>query len=730
MAEVNVLINEDEFCCSVCLELLKDPVTLACGHSFCMSCITSSWDQQVGIYTCPQCRATFDTRPSLCRNNMLAGLVEKLKQRGLELSDHCYAKSGDVECDICTGIKYKAVKSCLVCLASYCADHFRPHKESSALMKHTVTEASAKLHEKICQQHGKPMELYCCTDQKCICYLCTLDEHSNHNIVSAVAERAEKEKQVLETQNNYTQRILEREEDRLKLVESLESIKNSAQVVVEDISRLFQELIQSILIKCSEVTNQISAQEDVEVTHTKEHLKQVEQEIVELKSQNDELKQLLQTQDDTLFLQSFQSFHDFRLPEAISRVNINIPHSYEDVKIFVHKLKENIESSKLSMIPDSASQMNSHQMTSQNSQELSQIPTIDIRFKTFAGSETTGLSSTTGTQFQSTFGFSSRPDTKPQYTFGLQKTTGFGLFSTPVTQPKSLFGFTKPSEFGLSSPPTTQSQTLFGLSSKPATQSQTVFGLSSKPDTQSQSAFGLSSQPATQSQTLFGLSSKPATQSQSAFGLYLQPATRSQSAFGLSSPPATQSQSAFGLSSPPATKSQSAFGLSSPPATQSQTLFGLSSKPATQSQSAFGLSSPPATQSQTLFGLSSKPATQSQSAFGLYSPPATQSQTLFGLPSKPATQSQSAFGLYSPPATQSQTLFGLPSKPATQSQSAFGLSSEPATQSQTPFGLSSPPATQSQSAFGLSSPPATQSQSAFGLSSPPATQSQSAFGMY
>ncbi|KAK3516580.1 hypothetical protein QTP70_021963 [Hemibagrus guttatus] len=139
-------------------------------------------------------------------------------------------------------------------------------------------------------------------------------------MVSTVAERAEKEKQVLETQNNYTQRILEREEDRLELVESLESIKHSAQVAVEDNERLFQELIQSIEKKCSEVTNQIRAQENVEVNCTKEHLKQVEQEIVDLKSKNEELKQLLQKQDDIHFFQSFQAFHDLSLPEAIPRL--------------------------------------------------------------------------------------------------------------------------------------------------------------------------------------------------------------------------------------------------------------------------------------------------------------------------------------------------------------------------------------------------------------------------
>ncbi|XP_047657849.1 tripartite motif-containing protein 65-like isoform X2 [Tachysurus fulvidraco] len=411
-------------------------------------------------------------------------------------------------------------------------------------MKHTVTEASAKLHEKICPQHGKPLEIFCRTDQKCICYLCTLDEHSNHNIVSAVAERAEKEKQVLETQINYTQRILEREEDHVELMESLESIQNSAQVAVEDISRLFQELIQSIVIKCSEVTNQISAQENVEVTHTKQHLKQVEQEIVELESKNEELKQLLQTKDDTIFLQSFQSFHDLRLPEAISRVNIIIPSSYEDVKIFVHKLKENIKSTKL--YPDSASQMNS-QTTSENTQKLSQIPTIDIRSKTFAESETTfaflstpetkpqsmfDFKNTTGsstheTPFQTILELSSKYATKPESTFSLKKTTGFVLSSTPATKHEPTFGLKKTTGFRVSSTPATQFETKFMFSSTPDTQPQSLFGftmpsgfgLSPKPDIQPKNIFGLSSTPDTQPQSIFELSSTPGTQIYTVFGL-------------------------------------------------------------------------------------------------------------------------------------------------------------------------------------------------------------------
>ncbi|KAI5090498.1 finTRIM family, member 16 [Silurus meridionalis] len=278
MAEANILLSENEFCCSVCLDLLRDPVTLACGHSFCMSCITSSWDQQLVICSCPQCRESFETRPALRRNNMLAGVVEKLRKTGSQLFDQCYAKPGDVECDICTGIKCKAVKSCLVCLASYCENHFRPHKESSALMKHNVIEASSKLQEKMCPQHGKLLEVFCRTDQKCICYLCTLDEHSNHRTVSLVAERAEKEA-------------------------SEHEAMHSAQTAVDETERMFRELIQSIEKKCSEVTNQIRAQEDVQQNHTKEHMKHVKQELAELKSKKEELEQLSQTKDNILYFQ-------------------------------------------------------------------------------------------------------------------------------------------------------------------------------------------------------------------------------------------------------------------------------------------------------------------------------------------------------------------------------------------------------------------------------------------
>ncbi|KAF4091992.1 hypothetical protein AMELA_G00016000, partial [Ameiurus melas] len=99
MAEASISVDHfsvDQFSCPVCLDLLKDPVTIPCGHSFCMVCINGFWDQkdQKGVYSCPQCRDTLTPRPVLRRNNMLAEVVEKLKKAEVQAASpaHCYAR--------------------------------------------------------------------------------------------------------------------------------------------------------------------------------------------------------------------------------------------------------------------------------------------------------------------------------------------------------------------------------------------------------------------------------------------------------------------------------------------------------------------------------------------------------------------------------------------------------------------------------------------------------------
>ncbi|XP_035271064.1 tripartite motif-containing protein 16-like [Anguilla anguilla] len=347
MAQAADLLYQDQFSCAICLDILNDPVTIPCGHSYCMGCIKGCWDQDdhTGVYSCPQCRQTFTPRPVLRKNTMFAEVVEKLKNTGLQaaLPAHCYAGPGDVECDFCTGRKRKAVKSCLVCLASYCETHLQPHYESPLLKKHKLIKATGNLQEKICSHHDKLLEVYCRTDQQCICYLCTMDEHRGHDTVSAAAEKTEKQKQLGAIQSKFQQRIQEREKELQDLRQTVQSIKRSAQAAVEDSERIFTELIRSIERRRSEVKELIRDQEKAAVSRTEGLLERLEQEIAELRRRDAELEQLSHTEDHIHFLQSCQSLCVPPGPEDLPSITVSPHISFEAVRKSVSELKEQLE---------------------------------------------------------------------------------------------------------------------------------------------------------------------------------------------------------------------------------------------------------------------------------------------------------------------------------------------------------------------------------------------------
>uniref|UniRef100_A0A667X7F6 Tripartite motif-containing protein 16-like n=1 Tax=Myripristis murdjan TaxID=586833 RepID=A0A667X7F6_9TELE len=248
MAQRGIQPDSAKFCCSICLDLLKDPVTLPCGHSYCMSCIKDCWDgeEHKEIYSCLQCRQTFTPRPVLVKNTMLAELLEDMKKMGLQAAppDLCYAGPGDVACDFCSGRKLKALKSCLVCLASYCEQHLQPHYDSAPLKKHKLVEATVKLQENICSRHDEVMKIFCRTDQQCICSLCSMDEHEGHRKVSAAAERSERQKELGLSRQKIQQRIQDTEKDVKVLQQEVEAISRSADKAVEDKPKTRAELLQ------------------------------------------------------------------------------------------------------------------------------------------------------------------------------------------------------------------------------------------------------------------------------------------------------------------------------------------------------------------------------------------------------------------------------------------------------------------------------------------------------
>ncbi|XP_076126954.1 tripartite motif-containing protein 16-like protein [Alosa pseudoharengus] len=349
MAEA-ISSNEDILMCSICLDLLKDPVTLHCGHNYCTGCIKGCWDQedQKGVYSCPQCRQTFAPRPVLNKNNVVAELVEQLRKTRMHVAPPALSTAGpgDVECDVCTGRKLKAVKSCLDCLDSYCQTHFKAHNELHPGRKHSVIDATGQLQERICSRHQKVFEIFCRTDQSCICYLCTMDGHKGHSHSCSRIDRPTvhlhfyQQKRLGQTQRRLQQRIQEREKELQELRKAVETLKSSAQTAVEDSERIFTEMIRSIERRRSEVTQLIRAQEKAEVSQAEGLLKRLEQEIAELKRRDAELEQLSHTEDHIHFLKNIPSF---RYSPCSPSMTINPSVSFEAVKESVSAVKEQLE---------------------------------------------------------------------------------------------------------------------------------------------------------------------------------------------------------------------------------------------------------------------------------------------------------------------------------------------------------------------------------------------------
>ncbi|XP_073321792.1 tripartite motif-containing protein 16-like [Pagrus major] len=347
MAQRAVQLDRETFSCSICLDLLKDPVTTPCGHSYCKSCITDHWDteDEKGIHSCPQCRKSFTPRPELLKNTMLAVLVEELKKTGLQAApaDLCYAGAEDVACDVCTGRKLRAVKSCLVCLASFCEKHLQPHYEAAPLKKHKLVEPSKKLQDNICSRHNEVMKIFCRTDQQIICSLCSMDEHKGHDTVSAAAERTERQRELEGSRQNIQQRIQDREEDVKVLQQEVEAINGSADKAAEHSEKIFTQLIRLMEKRRSDVKQQVRSQQETEVSRVKELQEKLEQEITELKRKDAELKKLSHTEDHNQFLHNYPSLSALSESTHSSSINIRPLKYFEDVTAAVSEVRDKLQ---------------------------------------------------------------------------------------------------------------------------------------------------------------------------------------------------------------------------------------------------------------------------------------------------------------------------------------------------------------------------------------------------
>ncbi|XP_014816071.1 PREDICTED: tripartite motif-containing protein 7-like isoform X1 [Calidris pugnax] len=136
---------QDESCCSICLGIFQDPVSIHCGHSFCRSCITETWEGLTTNFSCPQCRETGDQK-SLRPNWELSNVIEAAKRLNLQ----------------------------------------------------PVREVEGE--ENVCEEHQEPLKLFCQDDKRLICLVCDKSKmHRDHSVVP-MGEAAQEYKKQTETQ--------------------------------------------------------------------------------------------------------------------------------------------------------------------------------------------------------------------------------------------------------------------------------------------------------------------------------------------------------------------------------------------------------------------------------------------------------------------------------------------------------------------------------------------------
>lgn len=142
---------ELELTCSVCRDVFSQAHPLPCGHSSCPACIREAWSDPArgrSRFACPQCQE----------------------------------ERGQVPCDCCPG-RNPAVKTCLRCEVSLCADHLRPHLDRPAFSSHLLVDPLGDLTHRRCPEHGEILRYYCADDRLYVCGDCLLEGgHAQHQV--------------------------------------------------------------------------------------------------------------------------------------------------------------------------------------------------------------------------------------------------------------------------------------------------------------------------------------------------------------------------------------------------------------------------------------------------------------------------------------------------------------------------------------------------------------------
>uniref|UniRef100_A0A3P9PHE4 E3 ubiquitin-protein ligase TRIM39-like n=1 Tax=Poecilia reticulata TaxID=8081 RepID=A0A3P9PHE4_POERE len=330
MASHGLFLSKEQFQCCICQDVFSEPVSIPCGHSFCFTCITAHWEGRLSI-DCPRCHTEYEVCPELCENSFAKEMSEKIRARR---QDDVPGKT--VGCGACGGKQTKALRSCLVCLTSYCESHLEPHLRVGSLKAHKLIEPVGMLENRVCRRHQELLELFCRSHQKFVCVQCVKTDHRCNDTVPV--ERESQDKKIKMIQGEVQQRI----QDRLQ---KLEEIRLNLELSKTErlLGQVFSALSRSIERSRAELVELIQRKQEAAEMRAKRLIAGLETEISELQRRRKELEQLLHHEDHLHVLQSFPAVSSLPSTEDSSNIVVHSETCLGTIRRAVADIREQLQ---------------------------------------------------------------------------------------------------------------------------------------------------------------------------------------------------------------------------------------------------------------------------------------------------------------------------------------------------------------------------------------------------
>ncbi|XP_078497932.1 E3 ubiquitin-protein ligase TRIM39-like [Lissotriton helveticus] len=235
------LVNlKGETTCSICLEYFTDPVMIIeCGHNFCRSCITQSWEGRDENFPCPQC-SEISPRKKFRPNGQLGNVVEIAKQL-----------------------------------------HLPPERP---------------LGDNLCEKHEEKLRLFCAEDQRMICWVCRESKEHKTHAASPVEEAAEEHKvklqewlRLLKKEEEYILESKVKDEEQCRtLREKLRTEKQKMESQYEKLRQLLKENEQTLHRRLEEMEKKITMVENANITRLSNQITSLNALITEIEKKCEE----------------------------------------------------------------------------------------------------------------------------------------------------------------------------------------------------------------------------------------------------------------------------------------------------------------------------------------------------------------------------------------------------------------------------------------------------------